>query len=57
MYCTLSRDGALQTMSSSFTSDPYKGYQGLRNKKKKGLVEAEAEPAGENDAKEMEAIP
>ena len=31
--------------------------KGLRNKKQKGLVEAEAEPAEENEAREMEAIP
>ena len=31
--------------------------KGPRNKKKKGLVEAEAEPAEENEAREIEEIP
>ena len=31
--------------------------KGLRNKKQKGLVEAEAEPTEENDARELKAIP
>ena len=31
--------------------------KGPRNKKKKGLVEEEAEPAEENEVREMEAIP
>ena len=42
-------------MSSGFTSD-IGAIKGPRKKKQKGLVEAEEEPAEENDAREIEAI-
>ena len=44
-------------MPSGFSSNPDWGNKGSRNKKQKGFVEVEAEPAGRNDNREIENFP
>ena len=49
--------GRRRGMPSGFSSNPDWGNKGSRNKKQKGFVEVEAEPAGRNDNREIENFP